>query len=353
VTPRRQWTLLLAIVAAISVGFVGTAVGERRTEAAARETGWPSVSSYLREQLGRDHRYVSAMVARDGSTFYGGLNADETDEFEIASVTKVFTAELLRIQLDSGLISRSTTVGDVLGEKVQGSPISDVTVMELAGHTSGLPRIGDVGIRRWMAPFFNKNPYKDISNEAVIEMAKKPALEKRGEYEYSNLGFALLGQVLAENDGRGFPELMREELLLPLQMHDTFLMEIGTTTENSPRGGESDIWPAEPWEMEGFLPAAGLRSTSEDMDKFARHILEKGVPDFTWVFDEANQAYWHNGGSFGFSSLLALNLKDGTAVFLGSGEPESVVEEGMELLNMSLGLPDGEKVEKANGGGAV
>ncbi|HLR47453.1 MAG TPA: serine hydrolase [Corynebacterium sp.] len=54
-------------------------------------------------------------------------------------MTKTFTTDLLRQQVESKEITLDTTVGDIID--VHGSEVADVTMLELADHTSGLPRL--------------------------------------------------------------------------------------------------------------------------------------------------------------------------------------------------------------------
>src|SRR5699024_9318819 len=122
--------------------------------------------------------------------------ADENTEVEIGSVTKTFTTELLRQQVESGDIDLQTTVGDII--EVEGSEVSDVTMVELANHTSGLPRLDkdNLGLVRTI---FTEHPYAGITQDDVFDAARNASLSDGGEQSYSNFGAALLGQLLAVN----------------------------------------------------------------------------------------------------------------------------------------------------------
>ncbi|MHA2787609.1 serine hydrolase domain-containing protein [Corynebacterium sp. S7] len=285
---------------------------------------------------GRCHR-LSAFKVEGEITEFGGVGASASDEFEVASLTKVFTAQLLELQLDDGRISANTTVGSVLGPSVAGNPIEDVTVQELADHTSGLSRIGKIGMKRKLAVFFDKNPYGDISASDVIDLAGKENLKRRGETSYSNLGYALLGQVLAQNAGTNYSDLLENEILKPLDLDETYLMKVGSVSGDAPRGFTAEGRAAEAWEMDGFLPAAGLRSTAHDMALFARFLLDRGVPDFTWQkVENENNVYWHNGESFGFSSVMFIDQSQKTADFVASDTARSVTTAGSDLLKVRV-----------------
>lgn len=97
------------------------------------------VAQYLQSNAKTKLRNVSAAVVRQSHTAFGGRGAGADDEFEIASVTKTFTAELLRRQVDAGDIQLSTTVGDVLGSVVAGTPIAATTVNTPSSATHWRP----------------------------------------------------------------------------------------------------------------------------------------------------------------------------------------------------------------------
>lgn len=114
-------------------------------------------------------------------------------------------------------------------------------------------------------------------------------------------------------------------------MTGTYLMESGSVDPNAPRGGDTEKRRAEPWEMEGFLPAGGLRSTAADMGRYATYLLERGLPGYTWATDPETGALWHDGQSFGFSAMLVVTPAAGSATFVATNTPYSVAKLGLDL----------------------
>lgn len=318
---------------AVVLSLISAAVEQKQSFDAGKPTGDEAVVNVLESEAQGDfHRISAAVITGDTATF-GGLGATFVDSFEIASLTKVFTGELLRLQLDRGEISKSTTVGDILGPRVAGAPVATVTMEELANHTSGLPRLGNVGIRSRLAPLFDRNPYEGISVDDVIAMSTEAKLRSRGEFTYSNLGYALLGHVLAVNAGIGYEHLLNRDILEPLGLEGTRLMTPGSLPPDAAYGYTPSGKRAEPWEMDGFLPAAGLRSTAQDMAIFSRHLLKEGPPPFTWQpLDGHPGIAWHNGESFGFASVIFLDPGTSTATFVTADVAASVFRMGEELL---------------------
>lgn len=121
-------------------------------------------------------RNVASCVVEDGKANFAGLGADEHTEFEIASITKTFNAELLEQAITKGLVDTDTTVGDVLGQRVRGTALADVTLAELANHTSGLPRTGKQRPRNIARALLGLNPDVGITSEEVIEQALSATL---------------------------------------------------------------------------------------------------------------------------------------------------------------------------------
>jgi CubicO group peptidase (beta-lactamase class C family) len=69
-----------------------------------------------------------------------GIGAETGDRFEIGSITKGLTGMLLADAIDRGDATLRSTVVDLVAE-VAGTPLADVSLLELATHTSGLPRM--------------------------------------------------------------------------------------------------------------------------------------------------------------------------------------------------------------------
>lgn len=322
---------LIVVVMALSI--ISTTAKQQKDFVTGQPTGTTHLPDLLTKEERVDFHLMSAAIITGDTVDFSGLGAGPDDPFEIASITKIFTGELLRLQIERGEIDDSTTVGEVLGHRVADSPIQHITMEELANHTSGLPRLGNVGLKPFMATFFDKNPYKDLSVDRVISISATSKLNSRGEFHYSNLGFALLGQVLAHNAGVTFDQLLDRDLLTPLNLNNTKLMTLGSLAQDAPRGFSPSGNQAEAWEMDGFLPAAGLRSTARDMAVFCQYLFTKGPAPFAWQpLESAPEIVWHNGETFGYSSVLFFNTATTTAIFVAADVATSVFPIGHELL---------------------
>lgn len=319
---RRPTTILLASLTGVLTLALALLLGPHPPAVATSRHGDPDLSARLAEQARPGHHHLAAFTIVAGVTTFAGLGADAHTEVEIGSVTKTFTAEILRNQIDADRVTLDTEVGEIID--AGDSPVADVTLGELAGHTSGLPRLGGISLLPMIFSNFTAgNPYRGVSREDVLDAALAAGTGGRGEEEYSNLGFAFLGQLLAIEAGTSYADLLQTQILDPLGMTDTYLMSDGSVPADAPRGRTLSGRTAQPWEMGAYNPAGGIRSTPADMARYAEHLLAVGVPDFTWVREDTGY-FWHNGGT-SYSTMLIIDPAEEQAAFV-SGDTATGVE---------------------------
>jgi CubicO group peptidase (beta-lactamase class C family) len=171
----------------------------------------------------------SILVAEHGNVIYRrgvgysdfALHKPNTPQtkFDIASITKQFTAALILLQAADGKLRLNATVSEILPwyRKDTGSRM---TIEQLLRHTSGLPPDYD-------APEFGDGQAAAQHDEPqpFAEKVCQPALvsEPGAKWNYSNCGYALLGLILERVTGRPFEVLLQTQLLQPLGMNDSGL----------------------------------------------------------------------------------------------------------------------------------
>lgn len=328
---RKLTVMGIAVIAVMATAALAMAIGPKPISLATDKTGESELADLLEEHAPRASRNIAAFTHREGQSTFAGLGADEHTEFEIGSITKTFTAELLSNALHRGDLTLDTTVGEIFD--IPGAEAEDITMEELATHTSGLPRLSRMDLRAFTSTMTGGNPYADYTNEELIEDTRDASLSDRGEFSYSNFGFALLGQLIAKASGATYPELLKEEILVPLKMDETYLMVPGSVPDDAPRGLTSRGRESEAWEMDADAPAGALRSTAHDMAIYAEYILSKTMPDYTWIHDDENNFFFHNGGTGGFRSMLIIDPSSHTATFAINDTTAAVDELGAVLIN--------------------
>lgn len=337
ITPQRKAParyIVLAAAAGIAVLTAALAFGPQPPAVAVEQRGDRELADRLAAATAPGQHNLGAFTLVDGDTTFAGLGADEHTEFEIGSVTKTFTAEILRNQIEAGRVRLDTTVGEIIDAGA--AAIADVSLRELAEHTSGLPRLGGLStVGSLLANFTAGNPYVEVSREEVIGAALNAGLDSRGERAYSNHGFALLGQLLAIEAETTYEDLLRSQILEPLGMTETYLMTDGAVPDSAPRGLTPSGREAQPWEMGAYNPAGGIRSTPADMSRYADHLLATGLPEFTWVTEPAGFA-WHNGGTYGYSSMLLIDPGARRAAFVAGDTTVGVEDLTARLLELAV-----------------
>ena len=244
----------------------------------------------------------------------------------------MFTGELARQLVDEGKLNPDTTVGEVLD--VGDAPVADVTVRELLDHTSGLPRLASTDLLSSLASgVTGSNPYEGETVEDIMAAATNAELKNRGEESYSNLGYGLLGHVVETVAGQPYEQMLKERIFEPAEMTETYLMTPGSVPEDAPRGLTNTGRHAEPWEEDGSAPAGAIRSTASDMAKFAEWFMDNGDTEYGWVPNEDGPGFWHDGGTYGYSTMLIIDPDTKRATFANNDSPAGTEDLAQALFN--------------------
>src|SRR5699024_8246922 len=172
---------------------------------------------------------------------------------------------------------------------------------------------------------FAANPSLAITQEDIFDAARTARLTGRGEASYSNFSVALLRQILALNDIADSPHLTGETILDTARMKDTYVSSETNIAADAPRGLAANGKETAPWGMDGYAPAGSSRATAADMSKYASFLLENSEFEFGW-FPEDSGGYWHNGGTYGFSTMLIVDPEKNEAFFTSGNTPQGVEE---------------------------
>lgn len=137
----------------------------------------------------------------------------KTDIFEMASVTKQFTAMVIMMLKERGKLNFDNPIS-----KYVQVPYPNITIRHLLTHTSGLPDYQAVMDKNW-------DKSKVAGNKEILEYLNRyapPALFQPGEkYSYSNTGYILLASIAEQAAGKDYIEMCREWIFKPLKMGDT------------------------------------------------------------------------------------------------------------------------------------
>jgi serine-type D-Ala-D-Ala carboxypeptidase/endopeptidase len=198
--------------------------------------------------------------------------------FEIGSITKVFTALLLAEMVTSGEVSLDDPVAKYLPGNVKMPERNgkQISLLDLATYRSGLPRIPE-GIREDA-----DNPYASYTAEQLYAFLSGHTLkfDPGSHYEYSNLGFALLGHVLALKADTAYEDLLLSRICAPLGLTDTRISLNASMRDRLAQGHFSNLQKVSNWDFLVFAGTGALRSTANDLVKFmnATCLAGPGAP---------------------------------------------------------------------------
>jgi CubicO group peptidase (beta-lactamase class C family) len=310
------------------------------------------VDDYVQKLMASRHiPGASVAVIKDGKPVllkgYGqanvelGVMATENTAYQLASVTKQFTAAAIMMLAEDGKLA----LDDKLPKFFDRLPAawSNVTVRQLLNHTSGIRSYTNL-------PDFDKTLRQDFSKEAILKMSADAPVEfAPGEkYNYNNTGYYLLGMIIEKASGKEYGAFLTERIFQPLGMTATRLNDLRDVINGRAAGyaweagrlrnGEY-VSPTQPFS------AGALISTVVDMAKwdaalYTDKLLKRASLEQMWTPEKLNDgkplAYgygWgvdiyrtrkrisHGGGINGFSTFIARFVDDKlTVVVLTNSE---------------------------------
>jgi len=328
--------------------------------------GFPSLSVGI--VLGDELVYAKAFGVMDRR---GGQPATLSTLYRVGSVGKIFTAMLLMILRDQGVVRLDDPLAKYLPAdvKLPSDPSGSViTLRNLVTHTSGLPEWGQG------EPQVYEFPGPDSVTERYRSVIDSRLEFPTGKYfRYSGLGYSLLGEALERVAGKPYEALLTELVFRPLRMNDTAITLTADQRSRVPAqykndGSEVLFKPNDPNGTGNrfYWPAGGHYSTVPDLAKFLALQFKAGEPDIkpvtgstllemqtpqrlqnTWNLaigmgwwiepsDELGEIVWHKGGSPGCSSFIAFTQRYNLGVIVLANRNKSTEEVGRWLLNEAV-----------------
>lgn len=311
-----------------------------------------------------DNTQLSIAIIQKGKTnYYGIIKLNDTlrpienqnKVFEIGSITKVFTSTVLASLVEEGKIKLTDEINPFYS-----FPFKDnikLNFKDLANHTSGLPRLPEnFDLTNQIDPYKN---YGKIQMEEYLKDVLKLENEPSKIYSYSNLGAGVLGYTLGLTQRTSFEKLIQEKVFDKYNMKNSF-MSFQNLNEKLVKGQNMNGEIASNWSWDVLLGAGGILSTTEDLVQFAnaqfdsknKELALTRTPTFTinenmkiglgWHLLKSKggkNLVWHNGGTGGYSSSIAINTNDKIAVIILSNlsafhsKMKNIDELCFELIN--------------------
>jgi CubicO group peptidase (beta-lactamase class C family) len=241
----------------------------------------------------------------------------------------------------------------------EGAPI---TLLDLATYTSGLPRMPSN-----FAPKDWGNPYIDYTAERLYDYLSNHKLGfKPGKhFEYSNLGFGLLGHILELRAGKSYEELVVSRICAPLGMDDTRITLTDSMQQRLAQGHSAGLAPVPNWDYLALAGAGAFRSTANDLLKFLQMCLDP--PDtpmaaalkmtlserrpradqrdvaLGWFVSSqfGDELIWKSGGTGGYAIFIGYSTKTGRNCILlsNAADYDLNIALGSHLVNAAYPPP--------------
>ncbi len=270
---------------------------------------------------------------------YGKARPDSS--YQIGSISKTFTGLLLAQMVEQGKVSLDEPVRDLIPSGIVQKPAGkEVTLLDLATHRSGFPPMPDnVDVNHKPNPGAGYNAehlYHFVTRQGVARPPNPPFI-------YSNAGFSLLGEALANRAGTTYPELLKREITGPLGMPDTVVALSAEQRQRLIPAYSVRHEPRDAWQLDALAPAGGINSTAADLLNFLDAQLKAATPAIrlshqlrndmapgtrialAWAHNDKDGIYWHNGALSAYTSHAFFNPKEQYAAVVLSNQAISLL----------------------------
>lgn len=213
----------------------------------------------------------------EGSLFSKGPAVSAEDRFNVMSVSKLFTTAKVLALAHEGRLRRDDTVraklpGVALVDPDGKDRAAEVTVEQLLTHRAGLPHHpGDLDLEAAGTGWQDPDIFQKLTKSWSLKLVHAP-----GRYQYSNLGYVLLGAMIERLEQCSFADCMKSymtELELPSA---TFLStELASHAAHGRvvKDGEPTFLPPKWYASRYALPYGGLWTSMPDLARFGQHLV--------------------------------------------------------------------------------
>ena len=291
--------------------------------------------------------------------------------FHMASISKTFMATAIIQLVEEGKINIDEPLVNYLPYfRLNDSLYMTITIKQILTHTSGFPDVDDY---EWDKPQFD-----DGSAERYVRsISNKKMIAKPGDrYEYSNMSFDVLADLILKVSGKTFEDYVRENILDPIGMVESDFILDSINQDNRISGHEGILIPSVvdqyPYNR-SHAASSCLNSNIIEMSNWAIVNINKGkinnhrilsrtsydimfkplvnIPEgdyenadsigLSWFIKnfKGNKVFYHGGGDIGFRSYIAIIPEKSIGVVIASnygGTPNREVAFG--ILDIMLGF---------------
>lgn len=302
------------------------------------------------------HRFVdgrfsgSVLVAQRGVVLFeeafGWADHEKRDSlkitsaFQLASVSKQFTAAAIMLLHQEGKLNYS----DAVGKFIPGFLYEDVTIKQLLTHRAGLDKYTNICDNYYREKGCEPAEFNNDSALDIMEMLNvRPFRKPDTKFDYSNTGYVILADVVEKISGQPFCQFMQENFFTPLKMEHTWINTDGKTHKEKTKGyfGQWKWWQDN--FLDGVTGDKGVFSSVGDMFLWDRALHNGTIlkaetlkeaftgysPEldkkkywnygFGWriiSFEDGANAVFHNGWWHGYTTAFYRGLSDDVTVII-------------------------------------
>jgi len=204
---------------------------------------------------------------------------DQFDIFETGSITKLYTARILKTLEEENIISLSQKINDFIPAPFANPRLNHLVISDLINHKSGLP----------LRPhFFGKkekefqNPYASYTREDLLSFYRDYIPEKDG-FVYAHTNYALLELIIEQATGMDYDDVFKKYITTPLGLQHTFI-DFPEQKENLiTTGYDRTTSVVKPWSFSSFRASEGVKTSVEDAITFLSYFMKQSEnhPDST------------------------------------------------------------------------
>ncbi len=273
----------------------------------------------------------------------GNMLADSLIEFQLGSVSKVFTYQIVRQELAKNGIAFQNKIQNYLGLT---EAYSQITFNQLISHQSNLPREPYFFGKRSTNP---ENPYELYTDGLIVPELNKYSSyydqRKEMNFSYGHLNYALLGLAIESISEKTYCELVKEkyEYLYPS-------IQCSDQAKNLINGYDKSGFQTSAWVFPGFASSEGLSANILDLTYFVRWEMKKPKSNLEKIKISKNlsfQAPWYvlsprrseniysfSGTTSIHSVFVCFDKENETAVVMMRNSGKGILHLPLAILNM-------------------
>ncbi|MCJ7768921.1 MAG: beta-lactamase family protein, partial [Dehalococcoidales bacterium] len=315
---------------------------------------YPEIDDYIHQQMLVDNIPGLAVVVVQGDEIVYckgfGISSVETNQpvtpqtiFDLASVSKSFTALGVLLLRDDGLIDLDSPIQKYLPDFQPNSPLaSHITVRQLLNHTSGLPGA-------FSAPLIFQQGDDEMA-ELVTALGRiRLNREPGSSFEYADINYCLLGALIERVSGKTFEDYIYQNIFVPLGMPNTTLYPDEAAVLDRAEGHQSmygQIVTRHIPIYRSALPAGWVMSCAEDMGQWLMAHLNGGLTAGGQVIPAADIEEAHsstimfeeNGEEVGYGMGWFISSVDDALLIWHGGDTPNFTADMIMLSDYETGV---------------